>query len=233
MILIAFDLDDTLFDERDFLESAYHDIANRLSEITFPRLHPLEAFRAMTTGGFDRLLSILDAYECGERVDIPWLVGIYRNHRPGHLNLRPGAEDFLKCLSCRNDVVTGLITDGRELTQTAKIDALGVRRYFPEKNILISGITGFDKNSPQPFIEMMRRNPGMEKYVYIGDNPQKDFILPEGLGWATLCVADRGRNIHPQKLEILPKMPSLGVCRDMYEANRIITEFFPYWPTID
>ena len=43
----------------------------------------------------------------------------------------------------------------------------------------------------------MNDNSGMN-YVYIGDNPHKDFITPNKLGWTTICLLDRGQNIHKQ-----------------------------------
>ena len=35
-------------------------------------------------------------------------------------------------------------------------------------------------------------------YAYIADNPVKDFVGPNSLGWKTIGVRDGGRNIHPQ-----------------------------------
>ena len=36
------------------------------------------------------------------------------------------------------------------------------------------------------------------RYFYIGDNPQKDFITPNELGWTTIGLMDNGQNIHTQ-----------------------------------
>ena len=38
--------------------------------------------------------------------------------------------------------------------------------------------------------------------VYIADNPKKDFITPNALGWLTIQVNDSGRNIHPQDITV-------------------------------
>ena len=46
--------------------------------------------------------------------------------------------------------------------------------------------------------QIMQRWPG-KRYVYIGDNPRKDFIAPNRLGWLTLGLVDCGANIHPQR----------------------------------
>jgi putative hydrolase of the HAD superfamily len=43
-----------------------------------------------------------------------------------------------------------------------------------------------------------------ENYIYIADNPNKDFVTPNKLGWSSICVLDRGQNIHVQNFD-LPK----------------------------
>ena len=95
----------------------------------------------------------------------------------------------------------GMITDGRIQTQRLKIHALGLDKYIPEQNILISEATGADKHFSLPFDIMMRRNPGESRFVYVGDNPEKDFLWPNRLGWLTVMLLDTdGRNIHPQRI---------------------------------
>jgi putative hydrolase of the HAD superfamily len=37
-----------------------------------------------------------------------------------------------------------------------------------------------------------------ERYVYVGDNPAKDFIAPNQLGWITIGLRGNSRNIHTQ-----------------------------------
>ncbi len=58
----------------------------------------------------------------------------------------------------------------------------------------------------------MRDMPAAE-YVYVGDNPKKDFIAPNSLGWLTIGLRDDGRNIHKQDLSNLDpeQLPSLWI----------------------
>lgn len=156
------------------------------------------------------------------RFDIPAFVKIYREHRPASLPLRKGAVEMLDWLHSLGDCRLGIITDGRKLTQSAKIKAIGLEKYIPGNNILISEVTGHDKTSPEPFLEMMRRNPDENVYVYLGDNTAKDFINPGNLGWQTLCMRDNGRNIHPQNLELADMQTTLGIATDFFEAKTII-----------
>ena len=37
-----------------------------------------------------------------------------------------------------------------------------------------------------------------KQYIYVGDNPEKDFLAPNSMGWMTIGLADDGRNMHPQ-----------------------------------
>ncbi len=49
------------------------------------------------------------------------------------------------------------------------------------------------------------------RIIYVADNPVKDFVRPNELGWLTIGLVDHGWNIHPQdpsQLEdrFLPKL---------------------------
>lgn len=223
-MLVAFDLDDTLFDEMDFVESAYLDIAERV-DVCPIEIGGKAAAKALKDGGFDRLIEILGGELSAKRLelDIPCLINIYRNHIPETLPLREGALDFLVWLSQRTDCVLGLITDGRSRTQRAKIHALGIERFFPSENILISEETGNDKTTPFPFEEMMRRNPNHSIYVYVGDNTAKDFTHPGRLGWQTACMLSHGRNVHPQNVIMATSQTTLPPC-DSFKSLRSYIE---------
>jgi putative hydrolase of the HAD superfamily len=41
-----------------------------------------------------------------------------------------------------------------------------------------------------------------ENYIYIADNPNKDFITPNKLGWTSICLLDRGQNVHQQNFKL-------------------------------
>jgi putative hydrolase of the HAD superfamily len=45
---------------------------------------------------------------------------------------------------------------------------------------------------------MVMNNKNAENFIYIADNPNKDFITPNKLGWTTICLLDRGQNVHEQ-----------------------------------
>ena len=219
--VVVFDLDDTLYKEHDYLLSAYREIADRIESC-----YGLE-------GIFDRMcqwwqdgenvFQCLIAYcqpsniQCS-MFNVQCLLDLYRSHVPA-IRLDEDTKHLLDCL--HPHAVLGLITDGRSLTQRHKIDALGLSVYMDEQDILISGETGFEKPSDEPFRHFMERYPS-RTYYYIGDNPAKDFVAPNRLGWTTVCLLDDGRNIHPQDFSLSQQMLPHHRISQLSEIENII-----------
>jgi putative hydrolase of the HAD superfamily len=99
-----------------------------------------------------------------------------------------------------------IITDGRSVTQRAKISALSLNDYTSD--IYISEEVGHEKPDPYSFVKIFDKYRGFQ-FLYIGDNPQKDFLSPNMLGWTTICRLDDGQNVHKQffklELQYMPK----------------------------
>ncbi len=186
--VVCFDLDDTLYKEIDYLVSAYGEIA---VSVRHPGLVPqmVQWYRA-GENVFQKLNQLL----C---IDTPIAdyLKIYRNHYPA-ISLSDGVEDTLYELKHRG-VTLGLITDGRSVGQRNKIKALGLERWFDEKNIIISEEFGSEKTDERNFRYFMESYPYCS-YCYVGDNPKKDFVVPNRLGWQTVMLKDDGQNIHKQ-----------------------------------
>ncbi|MCD6398043.1 MAG: HAD family hydrolase, partial [Spirochaetaceae bacterium] len=87
-----------------------------------------------------------------------------------------------------------------------KLKALSIEKLFDD--IIISEEFGSDKLNERNFLFFQEKYPD-KKYVYIGDNPQKDFIVPNKLNWQTYCLLNNGKNILPQNFKVekhmLPK----------------------------
>lgn len=193
-MVIAFDLDDTLYKEADFARSAYREVA-AIVAAGFPTGEN-EAFEAMSTA-LERGENPFSALEAtvGQPLPIKELVERYRRHLPT-IELDSATEDTLRLLRGKGHRLC-LVTDGRSLTQRNKIAALRLEELIEPDGILISEETGSDKYSPDNFHEIERLFPG-ERYAYVGDNPEKDFLHPNKMGWLTICLKDDGRNIHRQ-----------------------------------
>ena len=110
-------------------------------------------------------------------------------------------------------ITLGLITDGRSISQRNKIKALGLDRWFDNENIIISEETQSEKIEEPNFRHFVKKYRGAE-FTYVGDNPKKDFIVPNRLGWKTVMLKDDGRNIHKQEAvpaENLPQITITGI----------------------
>ena len=203
MTVICFDLDDTLYKEIDFLKSAYREIAihaahgdRQLADKAYGVM--LQAYK---DGGnaFLRLNELL-----GIETPISEYLAIYRAHRPDiHLEEDVVSTlDALKTAGC----TMALITDGRSVQQRNKIAALALNRWIADGDIVISEEIGSEKPDEANYRRVMERHPDTGRFVYVGDNPKKDFIAPNRLGWTTVCLLDNGKNIHLQRLADTPPL---------------------------
>ena len=96
----------------------------------------------------------------------------------------------------------GILTDGRSISQRNKIRALGLESWI--NKIVVSEEFGSAKPDERNFRHFHKVFPQHRSFAYIGDNPAKDFVTPNRLGWSTICLVDQGKNIHPQQIERFP-----------------------------
>lgn len=188
---IIFDLDDTLFQEQDFVESSYREIARRLADVH--RIDPEEPLKIMTESenAFDSLAQWLETKGFPE--DIVWMLNVYRTHFPT-ITLAPDVAEALLRLR-RAGCQMRIMTEGRELTQSNKIKALGLDRLMTLPPLIF---TPRERGGEGKNFEVAAAGINAERFVSVGDNPLKDFSQPLSLGWLTVAIADSGRNIHPQ-----------------------------------
>jgi len=189
-----FDLDDTLFYEIDFLISAYKEIARTLGD---------ENLYITMFQWFQEEIDVFAKIETLYKVSKIVLIHQYRQHNPT-IVLNDGAEFLLKELK-REGHYLGLISDGRSLTQRNKLKALRIENLFDK--IIISEEFGSSKPDERNFETFTTEN--VDSYYYIADNTKKDFLVPNSLGWTSICLLDSGKNIHKQNFSIknsyLPK----------------------------
>ena len=196
---IIFDLDDTLMYEIDFLKSAYNEIANMLDNENHEELHFL-MFTKYQKGEnvFDFLTENYPKFSKEK------LLEVYRNHFP-NIVLNEGANDLLKEIKTKGYKL-GLITDGRSITQRNKLKALGIEDLFDK--IIVSEEFGSSKPNKCNF--RVFQEDGIDNYFYIADNPKKDFVTPNKLNWTSICLLNKGNNIHMQDFnveeEFLPRI---------------------------
>jgi len=184
---VVFDLDDTLYAERDYVRSGYRAVGAHLGKA----LGRDEAFEdwlwqrfeaGQASGAFDALN---EHFGLGLDVGaIAALVGVYRNHSPD-IRPRPGAVEVLARLHRRCRL--GLLSDGFLPAQRLKLDALGLAPMLDA--VVMTEEMGRQcwKPAPDGFeaIRAMLATAG-EACAYVADNPAKDFIAPNRLGWRSV-----------------------------------------------
>ena len=196
--ILVFDLDDTLYKEIDFLKSAFKEIAIFLSNETAVDFELI--FNDMVVyynSGLDTFREIINAYSI-KTYCVEDLLMIYRRHKP-QIHFKASENDILQKLK-QMVFKVGLITDGRSIQQRNKIEALGLSGYFDD--IIISEEFGTEKPHTNNYVHFVEKYGDMMNYVYVGDNIKKDFIAPNSLGWATICIQDNGQNIHKTPKEV-------------------------------
>ena len=186
--VVVFDLDDTLYSEDDYNQSGVIAVSNDLA-----RLFNLDIT--------EQLLSVREEKgdiwgRACELLSIPAtvkesLIWMYRLHQP-QIDLGQEIVEVVADVSKQAQQVV-ILTDGRSITQRLKLDALSLLEYTS----YISEEYNFTKPMAEGFQIIMSDFPATN-YAYIADNPVKDFVGPNSLGWKTIGVRDGGRNIHPQ-----------------------------------
>ncbi len=192
--VVAFDLDDTLYKEVEFVKSGYAAIAKWLSQFGIDSEESYTVMWQSFCRKENPMDAIIQRYP-SDYYSIADIIGIYRFHKP-RIVLPDDSRQMLECLT-RQGCELAVITDGRFVTQRNKIEALGIDRYVASENIIISEEAGCDKTQPGGFLSLQNRYPD-SRFFYVGDNPAKDFLWPNKLGWITICVVDNGQNVHPQ-----------------------------------
>lgn len=175
---VIFDLDDTLYNEKEYVRSGYRCVADLLPQIP----DAYEKLWASFQMGKPAIDSVLQEAGCFSAALKMQCIEVYRNHMP-ELQLR---ENILKLLLELRDrgIKLGIITDGRPEGQRNKLRALGLDNLVDE--IIITDELGgpqFRKPNDIAF-RIMQGRLGVPygAMVYIGDNRSKDFQAPTMLG---------------------------------------------------
>ena len=214
---VVFDIDDTLYLERDYVWSGFRAVGEFVSQQIGMPDFANRAWTLFTDGMrgniFDQVL--LDAGQ-SSAIDVAVLVDVYRHHKPD-IVLLPDASQCLQQLVGK--VQLACVTGGPVESQRAKVEALGLEAFFP--TVVFTGSLGasFEKPHPRGF-EMVEEALGLsgDKLVYVGDNPAKDFAGPRALGWKTIRIRRAG-SLHE-------RIPSPGFVNVEAEQLPVVTDIF-------
>lgn len=174
---IVFDLDDTLYSEKDYVRSGYRAVAKEIEQVENAYEKLCRAFEE-GHAAIDKVL--LDEGIYTEELKARCLEA-YRSHLP-EIELYSGVSEMLVSLRAKG-IKLGIITDGRPIGQRNKIKALGLEALVDV--IIVTDELGgeaFRKPNDISFRIMQRRlGVPFEEMVYVGDNAAKDHIAPRQL----------------------------------------------------
>ena len=186
--LVVLDIDDTLYLERDYVRSGFSAVDRLVGDSLGAHGFLASAWRLFELGHRGNVFD-LALRELGVKSDeyyMQQLVAAYRAHKP-EITLTTDSAEFLERLS--GSATVAVVTDGPVASQTAKIDALGLRFIADELVVTAERGTDWHKPSAKAF-QYLQNLFGVEgsDCVYYGDNPTKDFLGPRSLGWKAVRV---------------------------------------------
>jgi putative hydrolase of the HAD superfamily len=207
--VIIFDLDDTLYREHEFVLSGFRAVDAHLKS------RDIHGFGELATSLFlngergkifDSALTQLSVEP--DKSLVSSLVEVYRAHTPT-LTLLPDAAWALSHFG--ENAKIGLLTDGFAATQRNKVSALGLNDRFGA--IMFTDDLGREHCKPSrlPFEKIatiLNGSANPETFVYVADNPRKDFVAPNALGWTTVRVRREGGEyfkLEPELASYAPK----------------------------
>ena len=186
-------MDDTLYPEREYIRSGYRAVSRHLEAAFGPQtvcawpMPPAEwLWQRFLAGDSARAFNALDEeFHLGlSDGRIAELVEVYRTHRPA-VAPYPGVRETLEALG--GNLALGLLSDGFLPAQQFKLDALRLEPHFAA--VLFTETLGRDCWKPSPAgFEAVRSQLHVDHVAcaYVADNPAKDFVAPNCLGWQTI-----------------------------------------------
>lgn len=219
---LVFDLDDTLYPERDYVRGGFQAVAGWVSQTQGEEPQAVfDELWGMFEAGvrrdtFDRWLRSRGRPADPDRAS---MIEAYRRHRP-RLTPYPDVVPALKGL--RAEARLGLITEGPRAVQEAKLEALGLRSWFDKVVVLGEDERPNWKPSPRPF-QLWLQGSSIEPAaaVYLGDNPAKDFLGARRAGWASVRVR-RSDGLHRAEEPLEPEARPDGEISDLQSLTSIL-----------
>jgi putative hydrolase of the HAD superfamily len=187
--LVAFDLDDTLYVEMDFVKSGFRAVAAALSDRT--DIDGEDLYRdlcdVLNRDGRGKVFdTVLDRHSL-QGTTPGELVSIYRNHEPA-LELPTDSRKVLVRLRNRGHALA-IVTDGDPGVQRAKVRALGLEELVDMAIYTWDEGPEAGKPSPKGFERLLGATgskPG--DLMYVADDPRKDFLAARRAGGSSIRV---------------------------------------------
>ncbi len=196
---VIFDLDDTLYSEKDYVKSGFLAVEQETGVSA-------NALWGAFLAGLPALDTVLK--ELGRLDEKEKCLTVYRKHKP---MIKPydGVLSLIERLKSRG-VFVGIITDGRPLGQRLKLEALGLS---VDCVIVTDELGGeiFRKPCDIAF-RMMRQHAKTDfaQMVYVADNPRKDFSAPTSLGMQCVYFDNKEGLYRQENNTTLPRITNIA-----------------------
>jgi putative hydrolase of the HAD superfamily len=215
---LLFDLDDTLFSEREYVESGFRAVAKVIAEQSggSPACYFEFMRAALEENGRGRIFDdLLVRFSLSpEKFPIDALVMHYRQHDP-LIKLYPGVSEMLRRL--RRTHRLAIVTDGMAAMQRRKVAALRLNDMIDEA--IYCWEIEAPKPSPDGFLAAMRKlavTPA--ETIIIGDRPDHDLAAAISIGCSAILIQGT-RFAHLPA----PDHPNLlTVCADVTEIESLL-----------
>ncbi len=195
--VVVFDLDDTLYLEADYVDSGVRHVCAQINLLYgIDCYETIQALRLQNAKlDWLSLVCELTGLKPSVKETLLWM---YRLHSPD-INLSENCSVSLEKIKSVA-LAVAVLTDGRSFTQRLKLASLGLSHY----PAYISEDYGREKPAPDRF-QVIQKDFPAEKYVYVADNVQKDFLGCKPLGWIGIGMRGGDRSIYSQSMHGLPR----------------------------
>jgi putative hydrolase of the HAD superfamily len=220
---VVFDLDNTLYPHRQYVEGAFAAMAAHLAALCGRPADALcrrmlQTWEADPARGRRLYRNVLE--ECGvySETNERRLREIYHSHAP-ELRPFPQAAAVLRTLGAGYRL--GLLTDGWAPTQRRKLEALGLGPLF--EVLCFTGELGPEYYKPHPAgyrkaLEGLHVAAG--EAVFVGDNPHTDVRGARALGMWTVRICQGEYRDAPDDADLPPHRR----CRHLHELPALVAD---------
>lgn len=187
---LCIDLDDTLYNEIDYVISGY-DLFEKWYYFQYKKKIKYKLDKKEILKNLKNHVQLFIKKNQINEINSYKIIELIRNHKPNIIINNRNLKKLEKLkLIFKNLILT---TNGRSITQNNKIDSLGVRKYF--NKIIISEEIGA-KKPQKKFYEISLNEFNNHNFIFIGDNFYKDLELPSIYGHKVILIQNKKNRLH-------------------------------------
>lgn len=189
-MILAFDLDDTLYEEITYVHSGFQAVSKYLVSNGIVNINQQKLYdrfiEELNSNGRGKVFNVvLDSLDIKQKKVVNQCLSVYRLHNP-KIKLSKSA---IECLNRFEKFKKYLVTDGNKIVQQKKIDALKLNKFFEKTYRTYQYGIKYSKPSTYCFELILKREKCLPyELVYIGDNPNKDFVNLKKMGVKTIRI---------------------------------------------